>query len=202
MKNLLIIIGLLFCLSGYGQVNPNHHYVNGYYRSDGTYVQGHYRTNPNSTNRDNYTTKPNVNPWTGKKGYIEPDNNYVPTYNYSTPLYNSTPSYDYSNLNSTSTYKSNSDYLFRSSGSKVELKSNYDFNFSYAAISYHDRYTFSDKKMIEEFLFRNDFDPGKVDGIFTDKTIEAIKDLQRFIGVYADGKFGPNTLKRVSDLLE
>ena len=47
--------------------------VRAYTRKDGTYVPSHYRTNPNTTNRDNYTTRPNTNPYNGKRGYITPD---------------------------------------------------------------------------------------------------------------------------------
>ncbi|MBM0636862.1 hypothetical protein LNU06_01620 [Campylobacter sp. VicNov18] len=43
-------------------------YVNGYYRKDGTYVEPHYRSNPNDTTYDNCTTKGNRNPYTGKYG--------------------------------------------------------------------------------------------------------------------------------------
>jgi len=47
-------------------------WVNGYMRSDGTYVQGHYRSNPNGTLLDNYSTKGNYNPYTGKMGTVDP----------------------------------------------------------------------------------------------------------------------------------
>lgn len=80
MKYILTLILLVFSLSLLGQVNPNYHKVKGYYKSDGTYVKPHYRTNRNSTNRDNYSTKPNVNPHTGERGYIEPDNKRTYTY--------------------------------------------------------------------------------------------------------------------------
>ena len=43
--------------------------VNGYFRNNGTYVESHIRTMPNSTNWDNYSTKGNVNPFTGSTGY-------------------------------------------------------------------------------------------------------------------------------------
>ena len=43
-------------------------YVNGYTRSNGTYVPGHYRSSPNSTQRDNYYTYGNTNPYTGQRG--------------------------------------------------------------------------------------------------------------------------------------
>jgi hypothetical protein len=46
--------------------------VSGYTKKDGTYVAPHNRTNPNNTQRDNWTSKPNQNPYTGKDGTKEP----------------------------------------------------------------------------------------------------------------------------------
>jgi len=43
-------------------------WVNGYTKSNGTYVQGHYRSSRNSSTWDNYSSKGNRNPYTGKKG--------------------------------------------------------------------------------------------------------------------------------------
>ena len=43
--------------------------VDGYYRSNGTYVSPHFRTSPNNTISDNYSTWGNSNPYTGQKGY-------------------------------------------------------------------------------------------------------------------------------------
>ena len=43
-------------------------YQSGYTRSDGTYVQGHYKTNSNSSNHDNFSTRGNSNPYTGSTG--------------------------------------------------------------------------------------------------------------------------------------
>lgn len=62
----LTFAGLLIALS-IGLVNAQT-WVNGYTKSDGTYVQGHYRSNPNSTVRDNYNYKGNTNPYTGEQG--------------------------------------------------------------------------------------------------------------------------------------
>jgi hypothetical protein len=42
--------------------------VDGYYKTDGTYVQPHYRSEPNNNSSDNWSTKGNVNPYTGQKG--------------------------------------------------------------------------------------------------------------------------------------
>lgn len=46
--------------------------VRGYTKKDGTYVAPHKRTYPNGTQRDNWTSKPNQNPYTGKDGTKEP----------------------------------------------------------------------------------------------------------------------------------
>ena len=50
-------------------VNYNTTTVSGYYRSNGTYVDSHVRTMPNSTNWDNFSTHGNSNPFTGSTGY-------------------------------------------------------------------------------------------------------------------------------------
>lgn len=47
-------------------------YVNGYFKNNGTYVQPHFKTAPNSSMFDNYSTKGNYNPYTGKPGWIDP----------------------------------------------------------------------------------------------------------------------------------
>ncbi|MCF4166360.1 hypothetical protein L2U69_11955 [Zavarzinia compransoris] len=47
-------------------------WVNGYFRNDGTYVQGHHRSSPNGNPYDNYSTQGNVNPYTGKPGTHSP----------------------------------------------------------------------------------------------------------------------------------
>jgi hypothetical protein len=44
------------------------HAVRGYTTKRGTYVAPHRQTNPDHTQRNNYSTKGNVNPWTGKAG--------------------------------------------------------------------------------------------------------------------------------------
>lgn len=44
-------------------------YVHGYYRSNGTYVGGHYRSDSNGTTIDNWSHHGNTNPYTGSRGY-------------------------------------------------------------------------------------------------------------------------------------
>ena len=54
-------------------VNSNVVYQNGYTRSDGTRVRGHYKTRSNSTNWDNFSTVGNVNTYTGCSGSVARD---------------------------------------------------------------------------------------------------------------------------------
>lgn len=51
-------------------------YVSPHVRSDGTFVQGHVRSAPNSTRTDNYSTSGNINPYTGQVGTLSPYNPY------------------------------------------------------------------------------------------------------------------------------
>ncbi|WP_234831260.1 hypothetical protein [Rhodopseudomonas palustris] len=56
---------------GYGS-NSRSHTISPYVNSHGTYVQGSHATNPNNTQMDNYTTRGNVNPYTGQMGTRTP----------------------------------------------------------------------------------------------------------------------------------
>ncbi|MCP1835683.1 hypothetical protein J2R76_004023 [Bradyrhizobium sp. USDA 4532] len=79
MKQIVLATALLLAttaaqaqyLGGTGS-NPNSHGVSGYTRSNGTYVQPYQATNPNGTQRDNYGTSGNVNPYTGATGHRTP----------------------------------------------------------------------------------------------------------------------------------
>jgi hypothetical protein len=55
-------------------------YVKGYLKSNGTYVAPHYRSTSNNTINDNWSTKGNVNPYTGKLG-TKKSNYGLKTYN-------------------------------------------------------------------------------------------------------------------------
>jgi len=54
--------------------------VDGHIRKDGTYVPPHYRTAPDSSRHNNWSSKPNVNPFTGERGTIDPNRPQQPTY--------------------------------------------------------------------------------------------------------------------------
>src|SRR6478735_11525203 len=42
--------------------------VRGYYRKDGTYVRPHMRSDPDGNFNNNWSTKGNINPYTGEEG--------------------------------------------------------------------------------------------------------------------------------------
>lgn len=75
----LIITLILIVISQFA-FSQRQVYVDGYYRSNGTYVQGYYRTIPNNTVNDNWSTHPNVNPYTGQTGTKYKYNTYPNSY--------------------------------------------------------------------------------------------------------------------------
>lgn len=81
----MILIGIMLVWVALSGVVSADVFVNGYTRSDGTYVQPHYRSNPDGNIYNNWSTKGNYNPYTGKPGTINPYSGYNPTY---TPTYN------------------------------------------------------------------------------------------------------------------
>lgn len=73
MKKLIISSVLVLSLFGFMALNVSQAdastRVGGYTTKRGTYVQPYYRSNSNSVKYDNYSSKGNYNPYTGKKGY-------------------------------------------------------------------------------------------------------------------------------------
>lgn len=71
MKKALALALMILLVAVAAEARDTH--VNGYTRKDGTYVQPHYRTAPNNTSSDNYSTRGNTNPYTGEPGYKDPN---------------------------------------------------------------------------------------------------------------------------------
>lgn len=73
---MFVIAGLLastysqpgFSKKAHGYKSYNSEHVSGYRTKGGRYVSPHMRTRSNSTRYDNFSTKGNVNPYTGKAG--------------------------------------------------------------------------------------------------------------------------------------
>lgn len=70
MKRLALAAALL-CLAGTALAKESNS-VRGHYRKDGTYVQPHQRTNPDSSRTNNWSSRGNVNPYNGKEGTVDP----------------------------------------------------------------------------------------------------------------------------------
>lgn len=76
MKAFLVLFTFLFSATALAD-----EYVNGYTRSDGRYVQGHYKTEANDRRWDNYSSQGNTNPYTGERGYKPHEYSNPPAYN-------------------------------------------------------------------------------------------------------------------------
>lgn len=86
--NLAVLIMILVtCISAYADV-----YVRGYTRRNGTYVQPHYRSNPDGNFYNNWSTYPNVNPYTGARGTRHTPSYSAPTHYFQSHTY---PSLNY-----------------------------------------------------------------------------------------------------------
>lgn len=56
-------------------------YTRPHMRKDGTYVPGHYSTEPNDRRYDNYSGRGNINPYTGERGSQRHEFTNPPAYN-------------------------------------------------------------------------------------------------------------------------
>lgn len=74
MKGIITTLSLCVSLAASGIASADT-YVNPYVRSDGTYVQGHMRSDPDGSRLNNWSTRGNVNPYTGQPGYKDPYSN-------------------------------------------------------------------------------------------------------------------------------
>ncbi len=69
-KILVLFVAFMFLVSSVAFAKTVR--VRGGYTKSGTYKPPHYRTSPNKTKFDNWSTKGNVNPYTGKAGTVNP----------------------------------------------------------------------------------------------------------------------------------
>ncbi len=60
--------------------------VDGYFKKDGTYVAPHYRSPPDSSRYNNYSSRGSYSPYTGKAGTVDPAQKYEPP-SYQAPHY-------------------------------------------------------------------------------------------------------------------
>jgi hypothetical protein len=108
MKKIFLSLMILFVALALNA--QQYTYVSGYTKSNGTYVEGHYRTLPNSTRDDNWSTIGNVNPFTGIAGTKPGDSYYSNSYNYSTTSYPTTSYSSYNYITPSYSYPTYSGY--------------------------------------------------------------------------------------------
>jgi|LSQX01.1.fsa_nt_gb hypothetical protein len=103
MKKLFLVSVVLFIVSVSLSSQTR---VNGYFKSNGTYVQPHVRSSRNSTNHDNWSTAGNTNPYTGNIGTVAKDySNRASNYGSGQTIYTGPKGGQYYNNNSgTKTY--------------------------------------------------------------------------------------------------
>ncbi len=70
MKKIIFCLALLISVLAVHSVEAKTIKVKSYYKpSTGKFIDSHYKTSPNKIKIDNYSSKGNYNPFTGKKGY-------------------------------------------------------------------------------------------------------------------------------------
>lgn len=76
MRKFIVFLVTLFLVLYFAVVNVTSvdavQRVKGYTKKNGTYVQPHFKSPPNKSKFDNFSTKGNLNPYTGKKGTVDP----------------------------------------------------------------------------------------------------------------------------------
>lgn len=68
----LVALGILIAFTTFPALAGKSVSVKGYTKKDGTYVAPHQRSSPDGSKLNNYSTKGNVNPYTGKAGTVNP----------------------------------------------------------------------------------------------------------------------------------
>lgn len=72
MKKLIITIMLLVAITSPAFARKSTSHVRGHFTKKGTYVQPYYKTAPDQSTYNNWSTQGNMNPYTGKVGTVNP----------------------------------------------------------------------------------------------------------------------------------
>ena len=175
---------LIFCLFIvlYNQTLYSQVRVSGYTRKNGTYVQPHIRSSPNSNPYDNYSFPGNTNPYTGKTSTGNPDtyldnyynkrsnnidysntgllkdvNPYMGTTNYTPP---NTEYYSNTTINNND-INNNINYNYENISTPPKKKSQPTYQSSFNEIYNSDTYKYYNKKTYEDNLKINKLEEDK-----------------------------------------
>lgn len=91
LKQAIFPLALCLALTALVTTSDADEWVRGYFRSNGTYVQPYYRSSADGNFYNNWSTYPNINPYTGRTGTrLTPPSSYGYRYQgYSYPSYRS-----------------------------------------------------------------------------------------------------------------
>lgn len=70
MTKFIVLLVALIVFTNISFVDAKSFKVKGYTKKNGTYVQPYYKSSPNRTKIDNFSTKGNYNPYSGKTGKL------------------------------------------------------------------------------------------------------------------------------------
>ncbi len=73
-KALITLLAVLATASA--SFAQGYHYVSPHFRGNGSYVEGHYRTNPDRNPYNNWSSTGNYNSFTGQRGHHTPTPGY------------------------------------------------------------------------------------------------------------------------------
>lgn len=177
-------------------------WVDGYYRDDGTYVNGYYRSSPDGNPYNNYSFPGNYNPNNGEvtSGSVEA---YLRNY--------------YNDSDGESGGPVWVEGYYRNDGTYVEghwrtapdggLTNNYLYPKSYnsnthkktgGSIPRGGYYVLTVQKALQVL----GYDPGPTDGLWGPKTESAIRSFQRSQNLRVDGIPGEQTLRKIESVLD
>jgi peptidoglycan hydrolase-like protein with peptidoglycan-binding domain len=189
---LFFIVFIVFFHNSYAQHKSSSDvYVRGYYRSNGTYVAPHYRSGPNNTRADNFSTFGNVNPYTGKEGTIHIENsnklnsNSIKEKIYDVETYSNTNKHEESDLSKLLFYLK----VFEDSG--IDIKS---------AIKFNNKYSLDDRVIIKHLVYKIIRNEEIYDGDIDLFTVTAIMEFQMDNNLKIDGKAGLDTYNKLLEV--
>lgn len=165
--------------------------VRGYYKSNGTYVEPHYRSAPNGTKSDNFSTYGNVNPYTGKEGTIHIDNNYMNTYPVEEKRIDLKQKSD--------TYDGSLSEDLKLIESSLKLFADYGVDVN-KAITFNNRYPLKDRIIINRLVYKIIRNMDVYDEHISFFTITAIMQFQMDNGLKMDGKVGKDTFIKLLEV--
>jgi peptidoglycan hydrolase-like protein with peptidoglycan-binding domain len=185
-----LIFSLIFHHSYAQNKSSSDVHVRGYYRRNGTYVAPHYRSVPNNTRTDNFSTFGNVNPYTGKEGTLHIENSNNLNSNSIKEKIGDVKTYSTTNNNKDSDLSKLLFYLKVFEDSGIDIK---------AAIKFNNKYSLDDRVIIKHLVYKIIRNEDIYDGNIDLFTVTAIMEFQMDNNLKIDGKAGKETYNRLLD---